>query len=160
MSGKVTIRLETDPACRETEVIIRSSRHTQLTESIISAVERCVEREYPPVAAYQGDMLVLIAQNDIARICTENRKLTIFAASGRYTVKMPLKELEETLDRDQFVRISRFEIVNLRKITGFDFSSTGTIRVLFTDGSETWVARRYVQSIQQTLKDRTVGREV
>ena len=84
MSGKVTIRLETDPACRETEVIIRSSRHTQLTESIISAVERCVEREYPPVAAYQGDMLVLIAQNDIARICTENRKLTIFAASGRF----------------------------------------------------------------------------
>ncbi len=158
MSGKVNIRLEFDPSCREPEVIIRAGQQTELTEKIVSAVERCVGNEYPPVAAYQRDTLVFVAQNDIIRVYTENRKLILCTKTGRYELRQPLKDLEEKLDKEHFVRISRFEIMNLRKVSGFDFSSTGTIRVLFRDGSETWVARRYIPLIQQTLKRLEAGK--
>ena len=152
MSEKVNIRLEMDPSCSEPEVIIRTDRQTELTEKIISAVKRCLVNEYPPVMAYQRDNLVFVAQSDIIRIFTENRKLIFCTETGQYELRQPLKELEEKLDKEHFVRISRFEIVNLRKVSGFDFSNMGTIRVLFQGGSETWVARRYIQSIQQALK--------
>lgn len=152
MSGKVDIRLEIDSSCQKPEVIIRSDRQTELTDKMISALKRCLGDEYPPIAAYQRDTLVFVAQNDIIRVYTENRKLILHTKDGRYESRQPLKELEEKLDPEHFVRISRFEIMNLRKVSGFDFSNTGTIRVLFQDGSETWVARRYIQAIQQTLK--------
>ena len=72
-------------------------------------------------------------------------------AEGVYTVRHRLYELEERLDRQQFVRISHSEIVNLRQVTGLDLGLTGTIRMTLTGGVTTYVSRRYVKKIKEVL---------
>ncbi|MCR4605197.1 MAG: LytTR family transcriptional regulator DNA-binding domain-containing protein [Eubacterium sp.] len=151
MSSKVDIRVEVDPARSEPRVVIQTSEKSEFVENIIYAIERCVETEYPQVPAYEGDALVLINQWDIVRIYSENRRLVICTETGEYESRSTLRDLEGILDRYCFVRISRFEIINLKKASGFDFSVSGTIKVAFEDGTETWVSRRHVRAIKETL---------
>ena len=153
MPGKINIRLETDPSRRETEVVILTGQKTEWIESLIRTIERCAEEEHPPVMAYKRGVMTLLDQRQLLRVYTENRRVILCAENGRYESRQSLRELEEALDKRYFVRISRFEIVNLRKAASFDFSNAGTIRVIFEGGTETWVARRYVQAIQQTLRN-------
>ena len=68
-----------------------------------------------------------------------------------------MREFEEILDKGYFVRISRFEIINLQKVFSFDLSMSGTIRVIFDGASETWVARRYVKDILRKLDKMNKG---
>ena len=72
-------------------------------------------------------------------------------AQGIFSVRERLYELEERLDRQQFVRISHSEIVNLRQVTGLDLGLTGTIRMTLTGGVTTYVSRRYVKKIKEVL---------
>ena len=151
MKSRVNVRVEIDSSCLEPEVVIRAGERTALVERIVSAVEACAGRESPPVTAYRGDAMRLIEQRDIIRVHTEPRKLIVCAGAGEFEARCTLQEMEEALDPERFVRISRFELVNIEKIVSFDFSVTGTIKVSFEDGSSTWVARRYVHAIEQRL---------
>ena len=91
----------------------------------------------------------LFTENSV-HICTEN---------GTYEFHKPLSWLEQLLNPSRFIRISRFELVNIRKIASFDFSMTGTVHIRFDDGTVTWAARRYVRSIQQALERIESGEE-
>ncbi len=111
------------------------------------------------IAVYDGGKIIFISVDDIIRIYTENRKLCVVSPSGKYESRSTLREFEDQLDQTCFVRISRFEIVNLRKIQNFDLSMTGTIRIIFENDEDTWVARRYVKEIQSKLGQLRKGGE-
>ena len=61
------------------------------------------------------------------------------------------KSLEDILDKQRFVRISRYEIVNLEKILKYDFTVAGTLRIELTGGMETWASRRCIPAIRRRL---------
>ena len=62
-----------------------------------------------------------------------------------------LYEIEERLNPHQFVRISNSEIINLKRVDNFDLSFTGTICVKLSNGTTTYVSRRYVAKIKKIL---------
>ena len=70
---------------------------------------------------------------------------------GEYVLRLRLYELEKRLPSDQFVRISNSEIINLKKVNSFDLSLTGTICVRLSNGTTTYVSRRYVSKLKKIL---------
>ena len=77
--------------------------------------------------------------------CQQGRYATFsgFAQGGTYTVKADLRSVSVPAEQIQ----QRIDAI----LDSIDFSLSGTIQVHFDDGTFTWVARRYVRSIQQTL---------
>ena len=148
---QVDIRIEIDPSLSGSEVIIRTDKRTGLTDQIVQAIEKCVENEHSQIPAMNGGTMFLLSQQEIVRVYTENRRVIVDSEAGVYESRLSLRKLEEMLDPASFVRISRFEIINLNRVSGFDFSIGGTVQVHFDNASSTWVSRRYVHVIQQTL---------
>ena len=151
MKNAIDIDIQIDPAFAEPMVIIRTDRMTPEIDGIVHAIENATDSAFPMVTVYAGDARLLLSQREIIRIYMESRKLVLRTERGCFTTRGTLVSLEAKLNPNRFLRISRSEIINLNKVSSFDFSLLGTIQVTFDDGSVSWVARRYVRSIQKTL---------
>jgi len=142
------IEIKLDENAREPRVIIVTDK----VDAQVQALMRRMSEETPQVVAgFQGDQVRLLSQEEIIRIYASGGKVYARTASGEFTLRLRLYELEQRLDKRAFVRISNSEIVNLRSVKGFDLSYTGTIRVKLSNGESTFVSRRYVSKIKQVL---------
>lgn len=146
------VEIKIDNTCKEPRIIVVTD---QLTDEIQALIRRLSE-ESPRIlsgilSGFRNDTLEVLDQSDIFRIYASGGKVYAVTARGEYTLRLRLYELEERLEKDSFVRISNSEIINLKKVKNFDLSFTGTICVSLSDGTVTYVSRRYVNKIKQIL---------
>lgn len=142
------VEIKIDPSCKEPKIIVLTDK---ITDEISLLVRKISEESPQILAGFQKDTLEILDPQDIFRIYAASGKVFATAVKGEYTLRLRLYELEERLDKSQFVRISNSEIINLKKVKSFDLSFTGTICVSLLDGTLTYVSRRYVTKIKQVL---------
>lgn len=73
---------------------------------------------------------------------------------GEFRLKKKMYELEENLDKKQFIRISNSCIANVKYIKKFDLSKIGSIVVRFMDDTTSVVAKRRISYVMKFLKER------
>ena len=142
------IEIKIDSSCKEPKIIVVTDK---ITDEINTLAKKLAQDTPQLLAGLQGDILKVLDQHDIIRLYATNGKVYAETEDGEYQLRLRLYELEERLDKDDFVRISNSEIINLKKVKGFDLSYTGTIRVSFQNDTVTYVSRRYVKKIKQVL---------
>lgn len=142
------IEIKIDDSCKEPKIIVVTK---EMTEEINLLLKRLSEDTPQIIAGFSGDAVTILEQEEIINIYAEAGKIIAVTSKGEYNVRLRLYELEERLDKSCFVRISNSEIINLRKVKGFDLSFSGTICVKLSNGSSTYVSRRYVSKIKQVL---------
>lgn len=142
------IEIKIDEHAPDTGVIIVTR---QVDERVHALVQRLSEDNLQMIAGFSGDSVQLLDQQEIYRIYAEQGKVYCKTQTGCFTLRLRLYELEARLDKRHFVRISNSEIINLKRVKGFDLSFTGTIRVALTNGETTFVSRRYMSKIKAVL---------
>ncbi len=151
MKDPINVEVVLDSRFKEPKIKIYTEKRTEEIDRILDAIEQAHKSAYPPVLGLKDDVIVPVFQRDIIKAVVDNRNTRIYSSDGEFLVKRKLSELEETLNPDRFVRISQSEIINLRKVSCFDFSVLGTIGIEYDDGSRSWVSRRFVKALRNTL---------
>lgn len=142
------VEIKIDNTCKEPKLIVVTDK---MTDEINTLIRKISEESPQILSGFRNDTLEILEQSDISRIYASAGKVFAVTAKGEYTLRLRLYELEERLDKNCFTRISNSEIINLKKVKSFDLSFSGTICVSMSDGTVTYVSRRYVNKIKQVL---------
>lgn len=142
------IEIKLDDSCQEPSVIILADK---MTDEVRALVKKLSGDTPQILIGLRGDRLEILDQQSIIRIYAASGKVYASTEEGEYILRQRLYELEDRLDPGHFLRISNSEIINLRKVRGFDLRLSGTICVTFSNGAVTYASRRYVAKIKKIL---------
>lgn len=146
---KLHIRFELDKKLKDIDVIVRANEKDAQVEATMEKLEN---RAPQKLTLLDNDGCQnVINEKDIITVSSDGKQVRVITSKGVYTAKQTLQGIEELLNDRLFLRISRFEIVNLRKIRKYDFTVIGTLRIEFEKGMETWASRRFIPVIKKKL---------
>lgn len=131
----------------ESEIVICGAKKTRELAELKEVIAEAVNEK---ITVYEDGDAVQIMRNEVIRFYASRQRVYAQTADATYLVRARLYELEETLKK-QFVRISNSEIVNAKKIRRMDTSISGTIHMYLQGDIETYVSRRYVSRIRDSL---------
>ena len=146
---RLSIRFERDPAADGIEVIVRAQEQN---DAVTELMDRLSARQPDDLAVFDGyGRLRSLPAEEIISASVDGKLVNIVTADGSWYTRRTLQSLEELLASKRFVRVSRFELVNLGKVTRFDFTVAGTLRLELEGGMETWASRRCIPTIRRRL---------
>ena len=120
---------------------------------IIKHVRRSYQAS-PPLRGAPAGACCPMQEERIDYLVTDNKRLRVESEDGTFWIKATMQFAEQNLNPSAFLRISRYEIINLRKVRRFDFSNSGMLSVEMEDGTRLWASRRFIPVIRERLQKR------
>ena len=143
------VEIKLADSCTEPKIVIYTA---SMSEDVQTIVRMLTDSPLQILFGKQGEKIQPLIQDDLIRVYAADGKVFAVTSSGEYTLRQRLYELESRLPPSQFVRISNSEIINLKRVDHFDLNFAGTICVKLSDGSTTYVSRRYVSKLKKRLE--------
>ncbi len=142
------VEVKIDSSYSDPKVIILTS---SMTEKVNNLVKKLSKEDSKIIFGIKDEKVEVLEQSELIRVYAGSGKVTAVTDNGEYNLKNRLYEMEEKLNKSYFIRISNSEIINLKKVKNFDLNFTGTICVKLSNGTVTYVSRRYVSKIKEIL---------
>lgn len=140
--------IQIDPSYPEPKVMILTA---EITEDVHILTKKLMEDLPSVLSGFKDEKIEILEPDDLLRIYASAGKVIAVTEHGEYSLRLRLYEVEERLKQDVFVRISNSEIINLKKVKNFDLSIAGTISIKMSDGTISYVSRRFVSKIRKIL---------
>ncbi len=145
---KLKLRFEQDKTLDKIEIVVRAAEKDAQVTALLESLSK--DEPVKLTVLDSGNRASVIDEKDIVFVAAEGKLVRVVTTEGIFKAKQSLQSIESILSRS-FLRVSRFEIINLKKVRKYDFTLVGTLRVEFDNGMETWASRRYIPLIKERL---------
>ncbi|MBQ6708249.1 MAG: LytTR family transcriptional regulator [Clostridia bacterium] len=131
---------------KEESLILTVNERNELVEKI----EELVGMKADIIHAYKDNEIFRISSGEADCFFTDNNKIYAYVGKDKYSIKLRLYQLEEILN-DDFMKINRGCLVNVKKIRKFEMSFGGTISVVLTNGFSDYISRRELKNVKRRM---------
>ncbi|KKY01977.1 MULTISPECIES: LytTR family DNA-binding domain-containing protein [Paraclostridium] len=144
------IDIDIDKRYEEIQVILRSN---EMNDETIEILEKLKTTKNKYILGKSDKKVYIVDVKDIYFFYSENQKVFVETEDFRYEVDERLYEIEENFKNTSFIRVSKFSIVNLKKVKNIDMSFSGNLTINFINGKKESISRRYISKIKDYLKN-------
>ena len=124
--------------CRQAdEQVMRLKSHIELFDNKIQAKD--------------DTEICLVDAKDVLYFESVDNRIFLYTDKKVLETKLRLYELEETLPKEDFIRISKSQIVNINKISKLKPEINRTILVTMCNGEQLYISRKYVKAFRDLL---------
>ena len=126
--------------------------HTnELTDNISKAISILESDESSEmIAVKKGSDIALLEFSEIYMFRVEDKQVKVYTQNEEYLIKKPLYQVEDSLNND-FVRISKTTIVNLKRIERVAPSLKGMMFIELKNGLKDNISRKYLPDFKNAL---------
>ena len=149
MPYDVSVHFREDKSLNQIEVLLSAPERNAQVEELLS---RFTEKEAFIDLPTEGGRTFRLRTDSIIRIYSQNRSNYVCIADETIRTTLSISELASRLGEGGFLRISRFEIINLDKAMHFDFSIVGELKIKMEGDQTVYASRRYIPVIRDYLK--------
>ena len=123
----------------------------ELTDNISKAISILESDESSEmIAVKKGSDIALLEFNEIYMFRVEDKQVKVYTQNDEYLIKKPLYQIDEVLNND-FVRISKTTIVNLKRIERVAPSLKGMMFIELKNGLKDNTSRKYLPDFKNAL---------
>ena len=146
---KINVLFKEDPSQQDIDIVITAASEDEQVKELMQKMTDPFDSTFT-VYDDKGSAII-IPLDKIYSISSNNRKLKVVTEDGVFEMRSSLQDIEQDLRSPSFIKISRYEIINLLKVKKFDFSVSGTLRIEMNNGMQTWASRRNISEIKKRL---------
>lgn len=153
MNIKINTNISNEMNEDEIEITVKASKNSNILTKIIDNIQS-ISGNIETIVGSKDNNISIINVEDVVSFYSKEQSNYCKTLKGCFKIKNKLYELDETLDKSYFIRISNSCIINIKFVESFDLSMIGNIIVKFTDGTSEYVSKRRISNVMKFLKER------
>lgn len=145
---KVEVRISETAA--EPYAVIYTHKVTEEILKIATLIEKenCIENSI--LTVMDNDRIIVLRPVEVYMIRIENEKAVVYSKTHKYSSNRRLYEFE-TLLGNEFMRISKSTLVNLKYLDFVEPSFGGTMLLVLKNGCKDYISRKYLPTFKKYL---------
>ncbi len=149
MPYDVSVSFSENKSLDRIEITVCAPEKNAQVEELLA---RFADRELFLDLPTEGGRTFRVRTDSIIRIYSQNRSNYVCVEDETIRTTASVNDLAAQLNEGGFLRISRFEIINLEKVVRFDFSIAGQLKIKLEQDQTVYASRRYIPVIRDYLK--------